>query len=70
MKDKRTYYGTMNKSQSDQQICDSMLISCIVRKTGPILSPLVVLMAGRLADKILVDFKLFENLYYLDFYFA
>ena len=35
MKDKRTQYGTMDKSQLNQQVCGNMLISCIVRKNWP-----------------------------------
>ena len=50
MKDKITHYSAMDKwYESDQQICGSASISCIVRKTGPILPPLKGLMAGRQA---------------------
>ena len=51
----------------------SPLIFCIVRKPGPILLLLVGLMAGRLADKVRVDFEIFRILYrinYLDFHFV
>ena len=47
MKDKRIYYGAMDKSSSDQQIYVNILIFCIVRKAGPILPLLVGLMANR-----------------------
>ena len=47
MKDKRIYYGAMDKSSSDQQIYVNILIFCIVRKAGPILPLLVGLMADR-----------------------
>ena len=49
MKDERTHHGTMDKSLSEQQICVSVLISCIVRKNDPILLLLVGLTAGRQA---------------------
>ena len=58
MKDERTRHGA-----SEQQICVSMLILCIVRKTGPIFLPLVGLMAGkqagRKAEEIQVDLENF-----------
>ena len=47
MKDERTHHGAMDKSQLEQQICDSMSIFCIVRKTGHILPPLLDFTAGR-----------------------
>ena len=56
-----------------QQICGSASIFCIVRKTGPMLLPLVGLMAGWLADEMRVSFKNFKILYrlnYSDFYFV
>ena len=43
MKDKRTYYGAMDESSSDQQVYVNVLIFCIVRKAGPILPLLRVL---------------------------
>ena len=46
MKDKRTHYGAIDKSYMKHQICGNVSISFIVRKTGPIHSPLVGLMAG------------------------
>ena len=49
------------------------LYSVLQEKTGPILLPLVDLMAGRQADKIEVGFKIFKILYrssYLGFYFV
>ena len=60
MKDKRTHYGTVDKSE--QQICGSTVIFCIVRNTGPMFPPLVGLMAGRQADKIRVYFKFLKIL--------
>ena len=35
MKDERTYHGAMDKSWSEQQICVSASIFCIVRKNWP-----------------------------------
>ena len=44
---------------------------CIVRKTGPILSPLMGLTyaraAGRQADKVRVGFKIFKILYMFNY---
>ena len=77
MKIERTHHGAVDKSSSELQIRGSALIFCIVRKTGPMLLPLVGLtagwLAGWLADEMRVDFEIFKILYrlnYLDFYFV
>ena len=62
MKDERTHHGAMDESYLEQQICDSASIFHIVKKTGPILPPLVGLMASRQAGrqkKIQVEFEFF-----------
>ena len=41
-----THHGTMDKSLSEQKICVSVSIFCIVKKTGPILLSLVGLTLG------------------------
>ena len=71
MKDERTHHGAMDKSLSEQQICISTSIFCIGRKTGPILLPLVSLMAAReggsLADEMRMGFEIFKILYRLNY---
>ena len=71
MKDKRTCYGTMDKSKSEQQMGDSVSIFCIVIKTGPILPPLWVLQqAGRQAGRQNKGgFQIFKILYNSGFCF-
>ena len=78
MKDKRTHCGAVDKSYLEQQTYSRVLISWIVRKPGPTLPPLVYgrqagWLAGRLADKIWVNFETFKILYrlkYSDFRYA
>ena len=61
MKDKMTHYDSMDKQQ---QICGSVSVFCIVRKTGTMLLGLT---AGWLADKVQVDFEIFKNFYKLNY---
>ena len=41
-----------------------------MKRTGPICLALVNVIAGRLADEIWMDFKIFKTFHRLDFYFV
>ena len=45
MKDERTHYDAVDKSESEPQFCGSASVLFIVRKSGPILVALVGLAA-------------------------
>ena len=59
----------INPNRNNRSVIAS--IPFVVRKTGPILPPLVGLtagwLAGRLADEIRVDFEIFKILYWLNY---
>ena len=76
MKDKKTHHGAVGKSLSEQQICGSASIFCIMSKNwayAPTASGSYGRLAGWLADEMRVDFKIFKilsRLNYLDVYFV
>ena len=74
MNDQKTCYGgTKDKCRLVQRICvyylDSNCLSC--KKNWTPMLALVGLMAGRVADKIQLDFEILKILHnHLDFYFV
>ena len=67
MKDKRIHHGTMDNSFSEQQICVSVWIFCVMRKIGPILPLLGVLQNRKAVRQNLGEFNFFKILYRLNY---
>ena len=51
MKDERTLYGAVDKSELERHICSSVFIGLVMGKNWAVLPKLVGLMAGRLVDR-------------------